>query len=880
MGADIASPPSATRYEYINPNTYQLMRKAFLNLILATAFCLGTWAQTPFRLQRYNSFEVMPVNSESIVFIGNSITNMHDWFEAFNDPHIVNRGVSAAVSTEVLDNLESVLVAHPRKIFLMIGTNDLNKDASTPEQVAQRVRSIIVRCLKESPQTELYVQSILPSNNNRTPANQQAANELIRQSCEELGATYIDLWDDLQGILDGSISLDRLHLKASGYRIWCNKIAPYMDTKPVYKDEYTDIFGGLTYAFGNYCSFYGMMPISKDDVIFLGDCTVNTGEWHELLQSGNVKKRASSWDIPGIVIDRIQPMLSAIFTGNGNKQEPRQVLIELGYQEAINKMEASAFEAKYKDFVDEVRKYCPNTRLTLLAIYPTNDATVNTNYIVPFNARIKALAEGMTNTEFVEGTYTELVKNGVADTDYYSGIYLQGRGFAKFARIIAPYIPGTKAVTDDEALSRLATFNARTTLAKGLTTLASLPVGDKVGQYSPYDAAAALKAADEAYALLAKDGVADEQYTQQGVQLSAAVAALLPNIIQPTASTDVEEHWYQLYTPNRESKYTTSQGAGKALTGAADTKLKNTMWKFVKRTDGKFDIVNRKDGSFINPASPANSALSTSSTSPASGWTLSYSDAQGTFIITSGTVQMNQTNNSLGYALYNWGGGSNRSDTGCQFAIVDAPEPADADIEPFAGEYEISFETGNLVDPLTGTNATLGDYVIGKLWQSDSTMPKLTFSTASNNIMPSEINTGKYLMLHPGAKGCTYTLTVNDGCIITGYSFTYSAGSSVSLTSGGKTFTATTAEQQACVDGLTTPSVDFTMTGTNSTGHGLILKDFQVKVQSDNYIAAIAPITTEADNAGSARRYDLQGRPVRQMDKGKVYIVNRKKVIR
>ena len=650
------------------------MKKVLLILVWVVMCTMSVCAQS-FRKQRYDSYKVMPINSESIVFVGNSITNMHDWFEAFNNTNIVNRGVSAAVSTEVLDNIESILVGHPKKIFLMIGTNDLNKDTSTPAQVAGRVRNIILRCRKESPSTELYVQSILPSNNNRTPANQKATNDSISKLCKELGVTYIDLWDELQGILDGSLSLDRLHLKASGYRIWCNKIAKYVGSQPVYKDNYTDLFGGLAYAFGNYCSFYGMMPIKADDVIFLGDCTVNTGEWHELLQAPNIKKRASSWGMPGFIIDRIQPMLSAIFTGNDNKVAPKQILIELGHQEALNKMDSTAFAAKYKGFLDEVRSYCPGTRVTLLAIYPTTDAAINKNYIKPFNTCIKQLADSTEGVEYVEGTYSELVKNDVADPDYYNGVFLYGRGYAKFARIIAPYIPGTRPITDEEALTRIATFNARTALGATINKIQSLPMGNGVGQYSVKSLAPLQNEVEDAYKLLQKQAVTYDEITAKAAKMNASVQTILSNIIKPLSSSKNKEHWYKLSTPNRNNRYTASTGAGKPLLGKDGSTDYTTNWKFVKRNDGSYDIVNRADNSYINPTPTYDAAISTSVSRPTKGWQLSYSNTPGCFIISCGTIQLNQTN--LNNAIYNWSSqkdGNDRDDAGCQFSITEVTQ--------------------------------------------------------------------------------------------------------------------------------------------------------------------------------------------------------------
>lgn len=80
---------------------------------------------------------------------------------------------------------------------------------------------------------------------------------------------------------------------------------------------------------------------------------------------------------------------------------------------------------------------------------------------------------------------------------------------------------------------------------------------------------------------------------------------------------------------------------------------------------------NASNGLYISPDSPNNQALRTVANTPAKGWTLKPSNELGYFIITSGTVQFNQTNNSgQGYHIFNWGGGTNTSDTGCKYQIT------------------------------------------------------------------------------------------------------------------------------------------------------------------------------------------------------------------
>ena len=56
-------------------------------------------ADLPFRNHRYDAFKVLSTNDKSIVFIGNSITNMNEWWETFSsNPNVMNRGVSGAVT--------------------------------------------------------------------------------------------------------------------------------------------------------------------------------------------------------------------------------------------------------------------------------------------------------------------------------------------------------------------------------------------------------------------------------------------------------------------------------------------------------------------------------------------------------------------------------------------------------------------------------------------------------------------------------------------------------------------------------------------------------------------------------------------------------------
>lgn len=73
------------------------MRKQLLTVFALFLAAMSVWAQGPsWRYNRYNGFKAHKITDKTIVFFGNSITNMHEWWEAFNNPNIVNRGVNGA----------------------------------------------------------------------------------------------------------------------------------------------------------------------------------------------------------------------------------------------------------------------------------------------------------------------------------------------------------------------------------------------------------------------------------------------------------------------------------------------------------------------------------------------------------------------------------------------------------------------------------------------------------------------------------------------------------------------------------------------------------------------------------------------------------------
>lgn len=640
---------------------------------------LTAHADEPFRLHRYSAFTTLTVDSNSIVFIGNSITNMHEWWEAFGDPNIRARGNSGAVSDETLANFETVIAGRPAKVFLMIGTNDLGTNGiNTPEHVAANVRTMLTRLAAKSPKTEVYIQSILPSTVGiRTLAAEQATNDLLKELCTEFGATYIDLYTPLTAITQstsGGLSYDGLHLTMQGYRIWCNAIAQYVGSPCVYPASASNQNNGQGGAYGMRLTTFGGLPVRDGDVLFIGDEMVHGGEWHELFNSTRIKSRGTGWGYPGPGLGVTLAEIPVILKGRADNQAPAKILLYAGVGDVNGSSAMATVVQNYRAVVNKIRELAPTSKLYLLALHPTSNATTNANRVQPFNAELQSMAGGLDGVEFID-TYTPFANGNAANTTYFTGNYLYAKGYARMTQVLAPYLAeeGVTPVSDAKADSLITTYAARNALGNAVNGISFLPIGDGLGEYNADSVAAFDAVAAEAYALLASDATAEE-ISSFAESFSVRTDALRESLNKPLASNDSVEYWYTICSTLRENRYITATARLGALEGRTEADSAS-MWKFVLRDDGKsYDMINRKYGTYVNPVCNWGAQMKMRSTRPTRGFLFSYANTPRMFILRTnlGAVELNQTTSANAYKIFNWSSnkdGLDRQDTGCQFTL-------------------------------------------------------------------------------------------------------------------------------------------------------------------------------------------------------------------
>lgn len=216
------------------------MKRSFLYIFVLVgslaAVQAGAQVDSSFRSTYYEQkvtlFRLLPNTPGEIIFLGNSITDIGEWAEIWQNAKVRNRGISGDNTFGVLARLDEVTASQPERVYLMIGINDIAR--ATPDSIIiSNLIKIIERIRIASPRTRIVVQSILPTNDAFTEfkrhqgkdAHIRAVNKALESYCTANRISWVDLYTrflDATGKLDKRYTNDGLHLNGAGYIHWKN----------------------------------------------------------------------------------------------------------------------------------------------------------------------------------------------------------------------------------------------------------------------------------------------------------------------------------------------------------------------------------------------------------------------------------------------------------------------------------------------------------------------------------------------------------------------------------------------------------------------------------------------------------------------------------
>ncbi len=170
-----------------------------------------------------------------IVLAGSSLMDYFPVNELLMDMGITtpvyNRGIASFTVSQYDEVFDVVLDLEPSKLFINIGTNDLNRAGDTIGNLMRKYRALLEKTRAALPQCQITclayypcLEPVEPETREgriaRTNENVCKANEEVKKMCEEMGFGFLDLngpLKDENGHLKKELALDQLHFSAAGY---------------------------------------------------------------------------------------------------------------------------------------------------------------------------------------------------------------------------------------------------------------------------------------------------------------------------------------------------------------------------------------------------------------------------------------------------------------------------------------------------------------------------------------------------------------------------------------------------------------------------------------------------------------------------------------
>ncbi|MED0935351.1 GDSL-type esterase/lipase family protein [Bacillus mobilis] len=157
-----------------------------------------------------------------IVFLGDSHTDYFEWNEHFRDKTISNQGIAGDTVENILKRINYVNSVNPKKIFVMMGINDLQGN--------------------KNPNAQIYIQSIFHVNKDKYPLYFGKDAKQLNVKIDNLNKDIADLSSKINNVywintndifgasnqLPSKYTIDGLHLNKKGYELWIKNLNKYI----------------------------------------------------------------------------------------------------------------------------------------------------------------------------------------------------------------------------------------------------------------------------------------------------------------------------------------------------------------------------------------------------------------------------------------------------------------------------------------------------------------------------------------------------------------------------------------------------------------------------------------------------------------------------
>lgn len=201
--------------------------------------------------------------------------------------------------------------------------------------------------------------------------------------------------------------------------------------------------GGLQMKADSYydrkVSLFELLPITENDIVFVGNSITDGAELQELFGMSNVKNRGITSDVISGVDQRIETTL---------KNHPQKVFLLIGANDISHNLTATKIAEKYEALVAKMKQLSPGTMFYLQGIMPINNdfkrykSMYGKEKVIPeLNKKIKEIADKygctyISTTEVLQDPATGKLRKEYTN----DGLHLTGAGYKAWVTLLEPYV--------------------------------------------------------------------------------------------------------------------------------------------------------------------------------------------------------------------------------------------------------------------------------------------------------------------------------------------------------------------------------------------------------------------------------------------------------
>ena len=204
------------------------------------------------KLEKIKRYKVLNqyVKKGKILFTGSSLMEQFPIYEFIQDfdigETIYNRGIGGFTTSQMLQYMDVMVYdLKPAKVFINIGTNDLNSPNYSLEALMERCEMIVKQIKDHVPKCKIYYMAYYPVNGEydfgdedmkqvlkiRTNSRINEANHALEQMAMQNNINFININGNLydsKGNLKPEYSVEGMHMYANGYHAILEDILKYV----------------------------------------------------------------------------------------------------------------------------------------------------------------------------------------------------------------------------------------------------------------------------------------------------------------------------------------------------------------------------------------------------------------------------------------------------------------------------------------------------------------------------------------------------------------------------------------------------------------------------------------------------------------------------